>query len=61
MQTGRERMNQESDCPFGSGPCPKTSSIEERMDILEERQMKIIYLLYAAIGLIAAEFGVVLI
>lgn len=53
-------MKQENDCPFGSSPCPKTSSIEERIDVLEERQMKIIYLLYAAIGLIAAEFGVVL-
>lgn len=53
-------MNQGNDCPFGSSPCPKTSSIEERINVLEERQMKIIYLLYAAIGLIAAEFGVVL-
>lgn len=52
---------QQNDCPFGSTECPKVASLEERMQILEERQMKIIYLLYAAIGLIAAEFGVVLI
>lgn len=52
---------QQNDCPFGASNCPKVASLEERMEILEERQMKIIYLLYAAIGLIAAEFGVVLI
>ena len=54
-------MQQENDCPFGSSNCPKVDSIEDRMALLEERQMRIIYLLYAAIGLIAAEFGVVLI
>lgn len=52
---------QQNDCPFGSAPCSKVDALEERFKVLEDRQMKIIYLLYAAIGLIAAEFGVVLI
>ena len=39
---------QQNDCPFGSAPCSKVESLEERFKLLEERQMKIIYLLYAA-------------
>lgn len=48
-------------CPYMDKPCPKVEDLEERLDRMAATQTKILYLLYAIAGIVAAEFGVVLI
>lgn len=54
-------MSVMNDCPFGSAPCPKTEDIDERLIRIEAMQSKMMQILYAIVGIVAVEFGVVLI
>lgn len=49
-----------SDCPYGADACPKTELIEDRLALLENRQMKIYRLLYIIAGIVTSELGLVI-
>lgn len=50
-----------NDCPFGANDCPKVEKLEDRLIRLEKMQHQTQTILYVIVGILAVEFGIVLI
>lgn len=59
MRTCREGMRMmQNECPYGASECPKIRELDERIDILERNQAKLMRLLYYIAGIVSVSLGV---
>lgn len=49
------------DCPYGADTCPKVQELERDVTEMRKTMNKILYLLYFVAGIVAVEFGIVII
>ena len=45
-------------CPYMDGSCPKVNELEERIDIMETRQVSIVRILYYIAGVVSVTMSV---
>lgn len=47
-----------SKCPYGADNCPKIKELDERIDILERNQIRLMRTVYYIAGIVSVSLGV---
>ena len=47
-----------SKCPYGADDCPKIKELDERIDVLEKNQIRLMRTVYYIAGIVSVSLGV---
>lgn len=50
-----------SKCPYGADDCPKIRELDNRIDILEKNQIRLMRMVYYIAGIVSVSLGVTVI
>lgn len=50
-------MKLTSECPYTDKPCPKLQELDDRIDVLEKNQRRLMQLVYYIAGIVSVSLG----